>query len=257
VISARYPPPEGPRLAGQSGGTRVRVGFVSGKFRDHAVWRAFLKGWISNMDREKFSVFGYHIASQVDGETGFARRCVTAFHQGRRSLRQWRRLITDDQLDVLVYPEVCHEPIAIKLAAMRLAPVECAAAGHCVTTGLPTMDYFLSGSGVEPEYGETVYTEKLVRLPNLSYHSPPPALGSSAVAQIEGLQSGAVIFLCVQTLFKYLPQYDHLFVRIAERVGDCQFVFRDRDLSPGVGRQFRDRIEKAFRTAGLYGRRST
>ena len=36
------------------------------------------------------------------------------------------------------------DPVAARLAAQRLAPVQCVAWGQPETTGMPTMDYFLS-----------------------------------------------------------------------------------------------------------------
>ena len=70
-------------------------------------------------------------------------------------------------LDALLYPEIGMDPVCAKLAALRLAPVQAVGLGHPMTTGLPTMDAFLSSALMEPEDGEDWYTEQLVRLPNL------------------------------------------------------------------------------------------
>ena len=40
-----------------------------------------------------------------------------------------------------------------------------------------------------------------------------------------GLRAAATAYWCAQSLFKYLPQYDEVFPRIAREAGDCQFVF--------------------------------
>ena len=71
--------------------------------------------------------------------------------------------------DVIIYPEIGMSRLTVKLAALRLAPVQAAWFGHPVTTGLPTIDYFLPSGVMEPEGGEDNYTEKLVRLPGLSF----------------------------------------------------------------------------------------
>jgi predicted O-linked N-acetylglucosamine transferase (SPINDLY family) len=65
-----------------------------------------------------------------------------------------------------------------------------------------------------------------VRLPNLSiYYEPAVAEPVSVTREGLGLRAGATAFWSGQSLFKYLPQYDDVFVRIAQAVGDCQFVF--------------------------------
>src|SRR5207247_8154977 len=75
-----------------------------------------------------------------------------------------RRLIAEQRLDVLVYTDVGLDPVTSTLAHSRLAPVQCVTWGHPVTTGIPTLDYFLSSELLEGEGAEQHYTENLVRL---------------------------------------------------------------------------------------------
>src|SRR5262245_14728723 len=39
---------------------RLRIGIVSGFFCRHTVWRIMIKGWLTQLDRRQFEVFGYH-----------------------------------------------------------------------------------------------------------------------------------------------------------------------------------------------------
>jgi predicted O-linked N-acetylglucosamine transferase (SPINDLY family) len=58
------------------------------------------------------------------------------------------------------------------------------------------------------------------------------------------------VFWCGQSLFKYLPQYDAVFPRIARAVPGCQFVFIGHHVSE-VTDLFRRRLEQAFASRGL------
>jgi len=60
----------------------------------------------------------------------------------------------------------------------------------------------------------------------------------------------AVVCLSCQSLYKYLPQHDHVFVDIARRVPDALFVFTSAR-SRAVTEQFRRRVYGAFNEAGL------
>ena len=82
-------------------------------------------------------------------------------------MQGWARAIGDAQLDALIYPEIGMDALTTQLASLRLAPVQAATWGHPETTGLPTIDLYLSADGLEPADADGNYSERLVRLPNL------------------------------------------------------------------------------------------
>jgi len=230
----------------------IHVGIVFGHFHQHSVWKVIVKGWISQLNRDRFKLFGYSLGDKQDQETEIARDNLTKFVEGPHSIEEWCQLIHADHPHILIYPEVSMKKLAIQLSALRLAPIQCTTWGTYVTSGLPTIDYFLSGTLIEPDDAEQQYTEKLVRLPNLSiYYTPPQIELASLQRQDLGLRSSAVIYLCVQSLFKYLPQYDFIFPRIVQAVGDCQFVFFKHKTSETLTKIFVKRLQRAFSAVDL------
>jgi predicted O-linked N-acetylglucosamine transferase (SPINDLY family) len=171
--------------------------------------------------------------------------------EGPYSAERWRQIILADRPHVLIYPEIGMNHDAAELAALRLAPVQCSYIGHPQTSGYPTIDYFLSGELIEPSDGQDHYSEKLVRLPNIGFHYEPLELPAVAVTRAElGLRPGSTAYWCPQSLFKYLPQYDDVFPRIAREAGDCQFVFI-RHSGRDVTELFQKRLDHVFAAAGL------
>jgi predicted O-linked N-acetylglucosamine transferase (SPINDLY family) len=143
-------------------------------------------------------------------------------------------------------------PMAARLAAQRLAPVQCNSWGHPDTGGFPTLDYYLSSDLMEPPDGDSHYVERLVRLPNLSIYYEPLDLPAVTVSRAElGLRTDAVVYWCGQSLYKYLPQYDEVFARIARDVPGSQFAFIRYPRGDGVTALFRQRLERAFAAVGL------
>jgi predicted O-linked N-acetylglucosamine transferase (SPINDLY family) len=133
-----------------------------------------------------------------------------------------------------------------------LAAVQRASWGHPVTSGFPTIDYFLSSGLMEPAGAEAHYSEKLVRLPNLSiYYEPIDVVPIQLDRHALGLRGAAVVYGCAQSLPKYLPQYDEVFARIAAEVENCQFAFIEFAGGEGVTRLFKARLERAFAAMGL------
>jgi protein O-GlcNAc transferase len=234
-------------------GEPLRIGIVSGFYFLHSNWKIPIKGWIENLNRNDFQLFGYYTGSRIDEQTEAARRTFHRFVENMPSLQQWCDRICGDRLHILLYPEIGMDPTTVRLASLRLAPVQCTSWGHPNTSGLPTIDYFLSSDLMEPSDGDEHYTEKLVRLPNLSIYYQPPAIESTRSSRADfGLNEQKVLFLCSQSLFKYLPQFDDVFPRIALEVGDCQFAFLSYVKSQMLGARFARRLELAFARHGLH-----
>jgi protein O-GlcNAc transferase len=253
IMSSKYPefadrPPMPPCLAEEP----LRVGIVSGFFYYHAAWKIPTKGWLKNIDKGRFKLYGYYTGKKKDKETEIAKRCFSRFTEEVRPFEELCRTIRNDNLHILIYPEIGMDPATIKLAALRLAPIQCASWGHPDTSGLQTIDYYLSSSLIEPPDGEKHYTEQLIRLPNLSiYYDPPQAADIVLSRESLGLRPKSVLYHCFQSLYKYLPQYDEVFPRIAQQTGDCQFLFVSYPHVDSVVEQFRSRIGRTFNRFNL------
>ncbi len=95
-----------------------------------------------------------------------------------------------------------------------------------------------------------------MRLPNLSVFYEPPPVESVAITRAElGIRELATAFWCGQSIYKYLPQYDEVFPRIAREIPDCQFVFIGHQKGDAITSLFRERLDHAFATRGLERRR--
>jgi predicted O-linked N-acetylglucosamine transferase (SPINDLY family) len=250
LMAERYPAPELPPPP--EDGEPVRVGIVSGYFRQHSNWKIPIKGWITGLDRQRFRLFGYHTGPERDAATDEAAALCERFVRGPLSVDGWRAAIAADRPHVLIFPEVGMHPMASRLAAQRLAPVQCNSWGHPDTSGFPTLDYYLSSDLMEPPDGELHYTERLVRLPNLSINYQPLDVSPAATSRAElGLRDDAVVYWCGQSLYKYLPQYDEVFACIAHEVPNSQFAFIRFRRGDEVTDLFHRRLTKAFAAQGL------
>jgi protein O-GlcNAc transferase len=185
-----------------------------------------------------------------DAQTDLARQLGTRFGGGPGVDR--RATLIADRPHVLLYPELGMDPLSARLAGERLAPVQCVSWGQPETSGLPTMDFFLSSALMEPEEAASHYSEQLVTLPNLGIHYTSDERHAELTSRSAlGLRDGAVIFWCGQALYKYLPQYDSVFARIATAVDDCLFLFIGFAKSPAVTNCSRARLRQTFAEHGL------
>jgi len=253
IMAARYEPVVLPNPPAPH--EPIRLGIVSGFFRQHSNWKIPIKGWLKMLDRDRFRIFGYHTGVERDGDTAVAAALCDQFVQGPLSLDAWRRKILEDAPHVLLFPEIGMDKVSAQLAALRLAAVQCASWGHPVTSGFPTIDYFISSDLMEPENAAAHYSESLIRLPNLSIYYEALEVAPAEIDRAElKLRPDAVVYWCAQSLPKYLPQFDEVFARIAVDTPGCQFAFIEFGGGRGVTELFKLRLERAFGAEGLYAK---
>lgn len=229
----------------------IKIGIVSNHIFQHSVWDALISGWVEHLDRKIFKVAIFSKFAKTDKKTEFAKSTNTDFIKCNHDIESWVNKILSHKIDVLLYPEVGMDSMTLKLASMRLAPIQIASWGHPETTGLPTIDYYLSADLLEPENSEHLYVEKLFKLPNLGCcikkHEPLP---STANLEDLGIAAEQPLFVCPGTPFKYQPAYDQVFVEIAKKMGQCQFLFftyRTKEISELLKKRF----QLSFNKAGL------
>ena len=235
------------------GPRKLRVGIAAAQVHEHSVWNAITQGWVRHLDRSRIELTVFKLDRRSDDATALARRHATIV-ETPTSLGAWVDAIVEAHLDVLIYPEIGIDPMTNRLAAMRLAPVQAASWGQPLTTGLPTIDLFLSAQALEPADGATHYSERLVALPNLGVHTQPlqPQVVAPDLATLR-LPADEPLLLCPGTPFKYTPQGDAALAAIAARLqarGSGRLVFF-RSHRPAMSSQVEQRMRKSFAHAGV------
>ena len=231
---------------------KLRVGIAAAHVRDHSVWNAITQGWVRHFDRERIELTVFQLERESDDETARARRDATHFVDSPVTLAGWVQAIVDAEPDVLIYPEIGMHPLTTRLASMRLASVQAAAWGQPLTTGLPTLDLFISGQALEPPSGPAHYTERLLALPGLGVcvQALKPAAVAPDLAAL-GLPTHEPLLLCPGTPFKYTPAGDAALAELAQRLqarGNGRLVFfrsRRESMSMQVERRMRQVFAKA------------
>ncbi len=238
-----------PELAFGTG--KIRIGIISDHIREHSVWQAILKGWIEEINRDRFELHIFYLGTTHDQETELSRSRADSFTERLTSVEDWAKSIASKQIEVLCYPEIGMHTLTYQLAAMRLARIQLTTWGHPESSGLPTIDYYLSAELFEPGQAEANYREQLVRLPNLgSYYSPDLVVPVQPDLTALGIAPDMPILVCPGTPFKYSPAYDKVLVEIALQLEACQFVFfthKHSWLSKHLGK----RLKQNFDAAGL------
>lgn len=230
--------------------SRVRLGIVSGQIRTHPVWQIILRGILEGLNRDRFDIRLYNTGHLQDAETDWAERNVDYYQRKPFSVGGWADHIRREAPDILFYPEVGMDPVTGALASLRLAKLQVASWGHPVSTGLPSIDLYLSGDAIEPPDAETHYTERLIRLPGTGVLTRS---GASQSRRWSGPQRrpGHVRFALCQQPMKFDPADDVLLAQIAKEIGPSEFWIVQSHKHSWASERLMKRLSIAFEAAGL------
>ena len=189
-------------------GQPIRVGFLSRFFWRHTIGK-LNAGFIRHLSRSRFRVILICIPGPEDPISQMIRASADEVIALPRRLAEARQLVADQSLDVLFYTDIGMDPLSYFLAFARLAPVQCVTWGHPSTTGISTLDYFVSNIHMEPQDAAKHYTEQLIQFThvNTCYAEPQLPLPARRRQDFE-LPEDVHLYVCTQSLFKFHPKFD-------------------------------------------------
>ena len=253
LLGAARPQWRAGRARSFDGSRKLRVGFFGSIFRECTAGRYFER-WVTGLDARRFERFVYYTAPMADEFTQRIARSVEHFATLRAAPADAAAKVHDDALDVLVYPEVGMNNATYVLAALRLAPVQCAGWGHPVTTGSDAIDAYFTSGAMEPHDAQRHYVEPLVMLPGIGVDYSMPERGPSLTREQLGLPADCHAYFCAQSLFKIHPEMDALFADVVAADPKAVLVFF---VAPGkrVTEKLAERLQRAFAARGVTPRR--
>lgn len=185
---------------------RLRVGYVSPHFREHAV-SFFSEPMILAHDRGEFEIFCYSDVRTRDA-------CTERFRAGAdgwrdiagQSDQQVAQQVRDDRIDILVDLAGHIGGNRLLVFARRAAPVQVTYLGYQNTTGMSAMDIRLTDEHADlPGMSEKLYTERLERLPH-SFFCFAPDAQAPEVNALPAATNGFVTFASLNHINKLRPE---------------------------------------------------
>ena len=189
---------------------KIKIGFISTNFFNQSVSRDRM-GIIRNLPRELFDVTVFFYFKPNDDLGNFIWDSDnTNIVLPDTTIFERRSIIEEQKLNILIYCDIGMAPDTYFLSFSRLAPIQCNTWGHSDTSGIDTIDYYLSSVYYEKSINpQENYTEKLVLLDSLCtfYYKiiENPTLVNK---NYFGFSNNTNIYLSSQVLFKLNPDFD-------------------------------------------------
>lgn len=202
---------------------RIKIGFISAHLGSHTIGK-LNRALLTGLDRAKFETYVFCPGSDKRGQDDLLDEIagsVDHFYSPAPLLADTRNAVAAAELDILTYLDIGMEPLTYFLAFSRLAKVQCVMVGHPVTTGIPTVDYFISSALIESDNAAAHYSEKLIQLESFFADYAAPEIPEHQKTRRDfGLNEDAHLYLCPQSLFKFHPDFDAILAGIL--AGDPQ-----------------------------------
>jgi predicted O-linked N-acetylglucosamine transferase (SPINDLY family) len=211
---------------------RIRVAYVSGDFRNHAV-ATLLADVLDSHDRSSFETVG--VSFGHDDGSAMRKRLEKAFDRfidiGEMNDVDAARALKDMEVDIAVDLTGYTGASRSAIFAMRPAPIQVNYLGYLGTLGADYIDYIIADDLVVPARDAAHYAEKVVYLPGCFYPSgcAPGALATPGRAEV-GLPDTGFVFCSFNNNYKITPEIFAVWMRLLDTVpGSVLWLLEDND----------------------------
>ncbi len=204
---------------------RLRVGYISGDFREHSTCRFYLP-LLENHDKRHVNVLCYSTIEKSDDITNRVRNVADEWRDvGGLSDDELAEVIRRDRVDLLIDLPGHTGGNRLTALAHKPAPVQASWLGWLGTTGLPQIDYWIADALTVPHGEEKYFAERVYRLraPFLCYGPPQ---GGPAVTETPVLRNGYVTFGSFNNLGKLSPALMESWAKILNDVPNSRLLLK-------------------------------
>ncbi len=201
--------------------SKIRIGYVSPDFRDHAVGR-LIHDVFRHHNREQFEVYGYYLIG-IEGDI-----CTEKIKQGCDVFRNLSdlsdqdaaRQINRDGIDILIDLAGYTYGSNPAIFALQPAPVQISYLCYPGPIGADFIQYILADKWLIPDTHQNFYSDKVVYLPQGFIGSPTEVFDDSITKAKLGLPDSDFIFTCSNHYRKINPLVWQTWMEILQAVPD-------------------------------------
>ena len=211
-------------------GEKIKVGYVSADFRQHAMFPVTL-GIMLCHDKNKFDVTCYNLNEKDDNYTNIIKKGVPNFVDVKGlSYSELAEKIHNDKIDILVDLSGHSAGNVLPVFAYKPAPVQVSGLGYMATTGLKAMDYFITDEIVDPPgEHEKFFTEKLLYMSSQFSYAQRSDVKTPQFAPCT--QRGYVVFGTICRYQKISNEMLHVWKEILNRVPKSVLMMRAQEFA--------------------------
>jgi FkbM family methyltransferase len=235
--------------------TRLKIGYVSPDFKTHPVGN-FIEPILKNHDRSSIEVYCYGEVQKPDDLTKRIQSLADHwFSTVGLSDQEVIQQIEQDQIDILVDLAGHTENNRLPIFFAKSAPIQVSYLGYFATTGIPTIDYWITDHCLHPLDTNEKTVEKIWRLPR-SYIAYKPHSEAPDIAPLPALSSSNITFGSFNNFSKLNAPLLSLWAKILNALPNACLLVKTNNHNL-EDPQERTSIEDLFQKQGIDPKRIT
>jgi predicted O-linked N-acetylglucosamine transferase (SPINDLY family) len=215
---------------------RIRVGYVSGDFRQHPI-AYFTAPLLEAQDPNQIETICY-ATGRADAWTERIRGRASLWREtGGLGDAELADVIQQDRIDILVDLSGHTAGNRLLVFARKPAPVQVSWLGYSGTTGMQAMDYLIADPLVAPAEEQAPFVEQPLRLPGcfLAYEIPDDA---PAVTPAPCVERGFTTYACFNALSKVGLHVVSVWCEILRSDPTARLVMKNTTFDDPASREF-------------------
>lgn len=216
---------------------KIRIGYISADFCN-GVAAHFTYALFAEYDKERFELYAYNLGRTDNITANFQNKTTVWRDISNMAIADAAALIYADELDILVDLAGHTNHSGLPIMAYKPTPVQISGIGWMNSTGLHTIDYFLTDINVDPVGGnDEFFTEKLIRLPHSHFCYDPLVLGPPLKKKAPCVSNGYITFGSFNRFAKLTSETLAMWSTIMQVIPEARLILRSHNFDVPLAKE--------------------
>jgi len=207
---------------------KLRLGLVSADFGNHP-GGYFTLSTLKELRNKDFDLIAYSTTNRQDEFSPHFRPLFVKWNLiEKQQDEEVAKEIIKDGIHILMDLQGHSANNRLPIFMYKAAPIQASWLGQG-STGISEIDYFIGSPHITPKNEEKYYTEKILRLPQISQCFTPPNFDVK-INNLPALENNFITFGCVNKLSKVNDEVINLWSKILLSVENSKLIIKNKNL---------------------------
>ncbi len=246
-----------PKLTRKTFRKKPKIGLISQHFYSHSVMD-FYENTLANFPKSMHITMINISPFKIDATTKKIMARADEYYQLSTKHEEIIPFVLSCDFDMIIYPEVGMAPCIYYLAMLRLAPIQTLIIGHPETSGIATIDYFVSWKHFHQKNPVNEFSESVIQLDQFPLCYEVPKEVTNIKKYDLKIPNQSKLFFVPMMAFKLHPVFDQVIEAIIKNdPSNFVMIVRYNNMEQVVVERLKKRLSNGERSQLIVSNRLT